>query len=548
MIAKNSLINFIVIFSLFTFAGQILAQERPVSWQIIENVKQHSTYLASDALQGRATGTAGERLAAEYIAEVLNKYNLIPIDQDNDYFQPIPMHGSRPMKESQLKIIFPEAEYNLELSEDYVLYKSGAQTFVPQPTPMVFVGYGIVAPEFDYNDYMSVDVSGKIVVFFDGEPHSSDPAYFDGSAPTIYSYPESKQRMAIAQGAIGSILIPQDDQHSWEHYSRQFYFEDISLAYRVTGHLGILINPDKASLLFEGCPLSLPEIKKRLKNHELICLELKSKISFRGRFSEREFITNNVAGMIPGANARLKDSYIIVSSHYDHLGVGEPVKGDSIYNGMVDNALGTAAVLEIARQFSESDRRPDRSVIFLFITGEEKGLLGSRYYIDHPLKPLYKTVANINVDGLAIFDTFNSVVGVGAGLSTLGPILEAVAGLNNLHVTPLPQQFLNYESFTRSDQMSFACAGIPSILISDGLDYRNISPAAGLNLWLDWHDNIYHTPFDDISQFINYDAVSQHISFLFDFSHRLSMMEQQPQWNPGVKFRYQRLQSIAEKK
>jgi hypothetical protein len=512
-------------------------------------IEKHIKFLGSDLLEGRGTGTNGEKLAAKYIAGNLKEYSITPAGNDGNYFQHIPMHGSMPLPSSELNLFNDFNEYKFKLFKDYFLYKSGAQTFIPNPVPMVFVGYGIIAPEYDYNDYQGIDVKGKIVVFLSGEPQSDAAHYFAGKAPTIFSYPESKQRIAIGQGAVGSILIPypfDGVEKTWAHYQKEFSFEDVTLAYRVTGHLSILLSPAHADKLFKGSKYSFTEVMTMTREHAVHSFDLGAELSFKGHFRERDFISPNVAGVIEGSDLNLKNTYILISAHYDHLGIGACVKGDSIYNGVVDNAIGTAAVLELARLFSEAEIKPKRSVIFLFVTGEEKGLLGSKYYVDHPLVPLNKTIANVNVDGLAIFDTFNNIVGVGCELSTLGEILEAVALLNGLHVSAVPPQFLNYESFARSDQMAFAQGGIPSILIMDGLNYKHLTPAEGLHHWIHWNDHIYHSPFDDLRQEINFEAVYQHTKFLFDFCYRLSNMEQQPQWKEGVPFLNKRLQTIAE--
>lgn len=518
---------------------------------LISNIKTHLNYLGSDELAGRATGSEGAHLAADYIAKCMDKYDVQPFGDNNSHFQNIPMYGSKPLTHSELLLQSGQDTIILKLSEDYLLYKSGAQTHIPNPVPLVFVGFGIIAPEYDYNDYLNVDINGKIAVFFSGEPEYDDPEYFRGDNPTVYSYPESKQRIAISQGAIGSILIPHPDDkkyESWKKLTREFSFEDVTMAYRVTGHLSLLLNPKHISKLFYSTSFKFKEILQQIMIHQSKSFPLNASVSFKGYFNEREFLGKNVAGLIEGSDPFLRDSYIIVSAHYDHLGIGSIIHQDSIYNGVVDNALGVSAVLEIARLLQETELSPRRSILFLFLTGEEKGLLGSQYYVDHPLIPLYKTIANVNIDGIAIFDKFNDIIGIGSDLSSLRDIIEAVARINGLHLSDVPPQFLDFESFARSDQMAFAQGGIPSVLISDGINYKSLSPAEGLNCWITWAEEIYHSPFDDLFQPLNYMAIEQHVLFLYDFCHRLSRMNQQPQWNPGTIYRNIRLRTIAEKR
>ncbi len=513
-----------------------------------EAIKKHVDYLASDELEGRATGSQGGDKAAKYIAQQLEQFGVVPNNNSTSYFQNLPLHGTFPLSNCALDL-FPE-HYNYIIGQDYLLYKSGAQTYIPQPIDLVFVGYGIIAPEYDYNDYQSIDVNDKIVVYLSGEPQSQDSVYFNGTNPTIYSYPESKERLALSRGARGSILIPRPQEmelKSWDEWVRDFSFEDITLAYSAASHFSAIMKPHAALRLFKNAEYTLPQIFSQEKQNMLSSFYLPVKLSFHGEFKQREFTAANVIGVINGSDKELKETGIIITAHYDHLGIGKPVKGDSIYNGAVDNAIGTAMLLELANYFQQN-KKTKRSLLFLFLTGEEKGLLGSTYYLDHPVFPHYKTIANINIDGAAIFDRFKSVVGIGAEYSTLNNILLKTTQPLNITVTSLPEQFLLTESFARSDQIAFAKAGIPSILIMDGLDYQNLSREQAMIKHLNWMQNIYHTPFDDTNQPINYSAVNQHFEILAHFIKNLANSENPPKWNNNSPFQNTRLQSIAEKR
>jgi Zn-dependent M28 family amino/carboxypeptidase len=274
---------------------------------------------------------------------------------------------------------------------------------------------------------------------------------------------------------------------------------------------------------------------------------LKASASFRGHFQERDFVAANVIGMLEGVDPRLKDSYLIVSAHYDHLGIGPAVEGDSIYNGVFDNAIGVAAMLEMARTLSQGPA-PRRSVIFLLLTGEEKGLLGSTYYVDHPAAPLHKTVANVNVDGVALFDTFNDIVGVGGEYSTLRDGLQQIAGDLRIRVSTIPPVFAGSGAFTRSDQIVFARVGIPAILLMEGNDYRHTSRPAGVKRMIEWGERVYHSPFDDLLQPMNFDAALQHVEILLAFCRTLADSSLAPEWKSGAPFINARLRSIAEKR
>jgi Zn-dependent M28 family amino/carboxypeptidase len=269
--------------------------------------------------------------------------------------------------------------------------------------------------------------------------------------------------------------------------------------------------------------------------------DLSTKLSFRGVFKERDFITHNVAGLCPGE----MDSYCIVSAHYDHLGIGPEIEGDSIYNGVNDNALGVSVLLEIGRVLKLHQEKMKRSVIFLFVTGEEKGLLGSTYYTDHPLYPLYKTVANINIDGIAILDQFKGMIAVGAELSSLDQLISSFLTEKGLTLCR-DDDYLTW--MPRSDQFAFAKAGIPSILIQDGCHFVHLSDKTAIQKMRDWQESIYHTPFDDLTQPINYEAVMEHAQILYDLIYFLANHNQEPSWKEGVPFRTIRLQTIAEKR
>jgi len=545
---------FLILSQLFLLSIHSLYSQSKISHFNVDSshIKRHVWSLGSDAFEGRGTGTRGESAAAEYISTYLADLGIIPMGDDKSFYQKIPMHGSRPQKSSQFLLSRSNSDTTLRFGQDYLLYKTGAETYIPNLTPLEFVGYGIIAPEYDYNDYQTVDVEGKIVVFLSGEPYSEDPEFFEGLKPTIYSYPESKQRIAISRGARGSIMIPISKDiknYDWDYWKQQFAFEHITLAYTVTSHMSALLNPSLADHIFSGSGMTFDRVLEMHKKGKLSSFPLNSQISFSGDFEERDFIGRNIIGMIKGRDRELSDTYVIVSAHYDHLGIGPAVNGDSIYNGVLDNALGVAALLEISRNFSMSDLKPKRSLIFLYLTGEEKGLLGSNYYADHPVRPLYKTVAAINVDGIAAFEEFTDIVGIGAELSSLKNDLLNVAASQGLRVSSIPENyFYESESVSRSDQFSFIKAGIPSVLITEGVNYKNTSYEKGILRLIQWSNNVYHSPFDDLKQPLNFMATLQHTNLIYEFVSTIANKEEPPYWIPGSPYVNARLQSIAEKR
>ncbi|MGH7492702.1 MAG: M28 family peptidase [bacterium] len=516
-----------------------------------ESLRTHVEFLGHDSLEGRGTGMRGGELAAQYLTAQCAKLGLQPRGDDGSFTQAIALHGSRPSPQSRLQVVTKNGEITLALNKDYLLYNSGAETFVPKPVPLVFVGYGITAPEFDYNDYQTMEVEGKIVVFLSGEPASRDKNYFAGEAPTYYSFPTYKQMMAIGRGARGSIMIPlpRDERgRTWDYWARQFAFEDVTLLSAVTNNLSIMMNPQAAELLFEGAAYSLHEVFELDTQQAMRSFSLKTSASFRGVFQQRDFLAHNIIGRWEGGDPASKDAYVLLTAHYDHLGLGPAVQGDSIYNGVFDNAIGVAAVLEIARAITALPERPRRSLLFLFLTGEEKGMLGSNYYVEHPSVPLHRTIANINVDGLALFDTFNDITGVGAEFSSLEESLGQVAAALGLRVSPVPPDFAATQPFARSDQVVFAQAGIPALLLMEGIDYRHTLKEEGWQRFLKWGEQFYHTPADDLRQPLNFAAAQQHAQVLFALAYYLASSSVGPEWNPGTPFIHARLQTLAEER
>ncbi|MEW6654124.1 MAG: M28 family peptidase, partial [Bacteroidota bacterium] len=339
-----------------------------------------------------------------------------------------------------------------------------------------------------------------------------------------------------------------NENDDWEKAVHDFSFENLTLATSPSTNFDIVINPQIADLLFTGSTYSLDKLLEMQRGNRVKSFPLNGLLTFQGSFKQRDFVSPNIIGIVEGDDASYKDTYIIVSAHYDHLGIGPAVKGDSIYNGVFDNAAGVSALLEIARVFSDSSYYKRRSIIFVLLTAEEYGLLGSEYYTQNPIQPLYKTVANINIDGIASYDKFKSYVAVGAEFSSLRSFVKNAAEIRGLKETSIPGMFKRENSFAKSDQFSFAKAGIPSILITEGTDYENISRAEGIMRMIEFAENIYHTPFDDLTQIINYDAAQQHIGFIFGVVDELVNSENEPEWNFDSPFRYARILSQKRQK
>lgn len=498
---------------------------------------------------GRFPGTEGGRLCRQYLAAQLKSFGLRPGGKDGQWFQWVPLVEVRPEAGSRLILHHGRESFSLEPGKDYIPVMGGPETWVAAPTPLVFAGFGIVAPEYDYNDYQGLDVRGKIAVVLEGEPESEDPGYFEGGAPSAYASFETKRRILLSRGGVGLVVltgIVSGGELRWRRIQREFAWPGLSLAFGVPSDFSLYLSPRKSRELLDAYPSGWRGVAEDLEKGTLHPIPLPWSVEFHGRFRLRHFREANVLGVIPGSDPAFSGEYVVVSAHWDHLGIGPPEGGDAIYNGVVDNALGTAGLLEIARALG--DDPPARSVLILHSTAEEEGLLGSSFFLHEPPIPLSAMVANINVDGLAFMDRFRDVIGVGAERSELGDQLRKVAEAAGVHLAETPPGMASSESFARSDQLVFAEAGIPSILINEGMHWEHAGPDIALRRELVWLATIYHSPQDDLKQFINYQAAAQQCDLLASFIRAVADARKKPRWKSGSRWEYRSLLMKAREK
>jgi len=515
----------------------------------IDTLKKHLTILSDDSLKGRGTGSEGGQSAANYIAGKLAGYKLTPAGTDNSFFQQIQLRGVTVKPDSKFSLVQQGKSEELEQGKDYLVYSSAVDPYFLAELPVAFAGYGIIAPEYDYNDYQFIDIENKIAVILLGEPYSEESGYFSGMSATLYSSIEIKQRLALARGAKGIIFIPNkfdNEFKEWDYYVKQYSFEEVYPAYLRSAIFSVFINPINAAKLFAGGSLTYNDILQMEKTGAMKSFPLECMAQFNIKVKTRYFTSPNVIAIKEGNDPELKNSYLILSAHYDHLGIGKAVNGDSVYNGFIDNSSGVSALLEIARCLSETKTK--RSVIFLFTTAEEKGLLGSSYYCDHPVFPLYKTIANVNVDGLAFLGDFNNVIPLGEEYSTLTEMVDNA--LKELRVSKTSEsEIINrQESFSGSDQFSFAKAGIPSVIIVEDINSSGTNDKIQSGKMNRWMKEVYHSPFDDKNQFVDYNAMLKHAEIIFSFCNYVANCKEEPAWNEATPFYSIQLRNKAEKK
>lgn len=535
----------VMLFVSATFLGLANAQSNFPPQELLDRItgqgiRAHMEFLADDLLEGRATGTRGYQLAANYVRAQFEEMGLKPGGEAGTYFQKIRFRHYTPAPLRDTFVIRRAGiEENFVFEKDYVMEGNPAREDSSVEAPLVFVGYGVTAPERRYDDYAGVDVKGKIIVAVTGAPPS-----FPSTDRAFYSDDFVKFRNAASHGAVGAIGIWAGEvtkNTPWEQIVR-FFHQPIMRWIDTNGtpsdyvpemQAVAFVNEKAAALLLKGSSHTFDQAMASLIAGKPMSflLPVKASLHESAKFTESE--SPNIAGILPGSDPQLKDEYVVFTAHADHAGIGDPVNGDTIYNGAVDNASGTAALLEIARAFAEGKDRPRRSLLFIAVAGEEEGLLGSDYFARHPTVPADRMIANINMDGVSLFYDFKDIVALGADHSSLNRQVEDVAHHLGLEVSPDPMPEENF--FVRSDQYSFVKQGVPALTVSEG--FKTVDPALdGKKISVTWMTTRYHTPQDDMNQPLNFNAARLCTQVLMAIGYEVASATERPAWNPGDLF------------
>jgi hypothetical protein len=495
-------------------------------------LEEHIRYLASDRLAGRGTGTPGYDSAARYVTKHFAALGLDSAGTEG-YFQPVPFRRALALARSSLVLIGRSGRRALTPYEDYV---PGPNFLAPRAevtAPLVFVGFGATAPDRGYDDYRGVDAKGKIVVLLTGGPPSFPPA-----ERAHYATARMKRENAVSRGAVGMLVVRTRDQtFPWDRLVRQSRGGDMRWLDRNGGPTDVspalrgvaTLSDSAAAYLFEGAPQSLSEVLTAAEAGKPPAFDLPVRASLRTVSVHDRLVSPNVAGLLHGSDSLLRDEVVVYTAHLDHLGVGEPVQGDSIYNGALDNASGSAAMLEVARAFTSLAKPPRRSVLFLAVTGEEEGLLGSDYFAEHPTVPMERIVANVNLDGLAILYPFREMVAFGAEHSTLDSTVARVA--KRVGVTIAPDPFPQEVFFVRSDQYSFVRRGVPSLFPFMGM--RSDSGVDAPARFKEWLATRYHTPQDDLGQPMDFESGARNAQLALLLGLEIANSDERPAWKKG---------------
>jgi Zn-dependent M28 family amino/carboxypeptidase len=528
--------------------GVVVSQQSTPSALNEATLRAHIRFLSDDLLEGRGTGARGGDLAAKYIAAQLEAVGAKGAGEKGSFFQPVSLVGVKADPGTVLTISGASGTESFKFADDFVAF-TGAQTeAVDVDADLVFVGYGINAPEQKWNDYKGADTDyrGKILVMLVNDPPATtaEPNLFGGKALTYYGRWTYKYEEAARRGAVGAILLHTDQSagYPWGvvRTSNGSWRFDIARTQNDTTpflQFRSWVTDDAAHRLMKlaGQDLDALRAKAATRDFQPVKLGIKGKLNLRSEV--KRVAAPNVVGVIEGSDPQLKNEYVVYSAHWDHLGVGAPNKdGDTIYNGALDNASGVAVVLAIAETIARMPpaQRPKRSSLFLFPTAEEQGLLGAEWYAKHPVVPLDKTAADVNLDSMNVLGPTQDFIPLGAERSSLKGVVEAVARNMGLRVSPdaRPEQ----GSFYRSDHFPFAKAGVPSISLNEGDEYVGRSKEWGEQQFRAYNTAHYHQPSDEMRDTWDFRGMIQEGEIALAIGRKIADAPEKPRFNPGDEF------------
>ena len=510
---------------------------------------EHIKVLSSDEFEGRAPGSPGEELTVKYLEDEFKKIGLRPGNTDGTYVQDLPLVGITATNTRPLLVTGGGRKSTFRWRDDVVAWtKRVADTAAIENSELIFAGYGVTAPEFDWNDFKDVDVTGKTILVLVNDPQVPDPAHpskldpglFNGTAMTYYGRWTYKFEEGARRGAAGILIV-----HETEPAGYPFSV--------VQGNLGErfdLVTPDKnmgraaiegwlsldaTKKLLAQAGQDFDALKKQALTRDFRPVPLKLQASLAIRNSMRTIQSKNVLAKLEGSDPQLRNDYVVYTAHWDHLGKGAAVEGDDIYNGALDNASGVALVLEIARGFTTVEPRPKRSVLFLMVGAEEQGLLGSQHYAEQPIYPLAKTLASINIDGVNQWGRTKDITVIGMGASDLDDYLRDAAAEQGRVLRPDPESEKGF--YYRSDHFNFAKQGVPALYTDTGIDFVG-KPAEYSQQKRDEYTNRdYHAPSDEIKPDWDLSGALEDAQLMFVVGYRVANAAAFPDWKPGNEFK-----------
>ncbi len=512
-------------------------------------LRGHIRFLADDLLEGRGPGSRGDRLSQLYLSTQFQAHGLRPAADDGTWFQDVPLVGVKTEVPPTVTFRHGESSATLKSVEEFMSnIGSPVDSVQIKDAEVVFVGYGIEAPEFEWNDYKEVDVRGKVLLMMNNDP-SDDPALFEGRRRLYYGRWDYKYAVAARMGAAGAIIIHTTASagYPWQVVQTSWSGEEFEL--RGTPgprmQLKAWASEEAARKIVELSGHDLDQLRESAQSREFRPVPLNTQFSIALKSTIRQQDTANVLGIMEGSDPNLKDEFLIYMAHHDHLGLGveRDERGDNIYNGAVDNAAGTAGLLAILKAYSRLNERPARSILFAAVGAEEQGLLGSLHFANHPPIPAGKMAAVINMDGTNIIGKTHDVNVIGHGKSNLDAIVEQVAKAQGRIVTP--DHFPDRGYYYRSDQFSLAKIGVPGVYLHPGVNVIGKPPQWGKEQLDHWVQNIYHQPSDEYREQWDLSGAVEDFRLLYRVGRIVADQQEIPAWNPGDEFEAARSAALA---
>jgi len=507
-----------------------------------KDMKRIVTEFSSDEFMGRKPFTEGEEKAVDFL---INEYKRIGLEPavNGSYIQEVPMVEVKNTPDEKMKFNIRYSSLELNYKDDFVAFsKQLVDEINLKNSDIVFAGYGIVAPEYNWNDYEGIDVKNKTVIVLVNDPGfgTEDKDFFNGNAMTYYGRWTYKFEEAARQGAKGILIIHETEPagYPWSVVLNGATIPKLYLKpddnYLSMCEMEGWITNNAAHELFSLTGSNLDELKEKAKKPGFEPVNLNARINFSIKSSHQFATSKNVIGLLPGSDRA--DEVIIYSSHWDHLGVGEPMNGDSIYNGAVDNGTTTAWMLEIAEAFARLKRSPSRSIMILSPTAEEQGLLGSKYYVENPVFPLNKTVVNINNDLLLPFGPYKDIMITGYGQSELDDYIKRFAEKYDRYVLPDPNPHTGM--YYRADHFSFARAGVPAMFARGNCDSREYGKEWAAQMEQEWLNYYYHKPTDEYDpKTWSFEGIVEDAKLMFRIGYELANSDYFPKWKEGSEFK-----------
>jgi len=519
-------------------------------------VLRHIETLASDEFEGRAPGSRGEKLTVDYLVTQFREMGLQPGNPNGTYLQQVPLVGLTPSNFTPLTIRGgSDRPAAFEYRTDYVGNSLRVTDRIAlENSELVFVGYGVEAPEYEWDDFGDMDLTGKTLVMLVNDPPLTgqdgqlDPDVFGGNAMTLYGRWTYKFEKAAELGAAGAFVVHEDVpagypfsvvQGGWSGEAFNLITPDRNMN---RAAVEAWLSLDAATRLFEMAGLDYQAQKTAAASRDFTPVPMSLTASLSFDQAQRTVDSNNVIARLPGSNPDLADEHVVYMAHWDHMGVGEPVDGDAIYNGAMDNASGTAAMLEIARAMTQIEPAPERSVLFLAVTAEEQGLLGSAYYAQFPLYPLATTVAAVNLDGMNMWGRTRDMVVIGLGASELDDYLREAAAEQDRVLVPDPEPEKGF--YYRSDHFNFAKVGVPALYKDDGIDYIGKPEGYGQEKRDYYTSTDYHAPSDEVKPEWDLSGLAEDAKLLLAVGYRVANADEYPEWSPTSEFRAIREQML----